>query len=183
VDQVAGMVGELRESFGVDALGIDTTAPRRVSTAGIKADFVVTVKSVEEAGRAIGATLGAPVILAAVRDDLIGNEWRALLATPVYVVVCDARFGAVVQEFFAETPGSHNLRVLVLGRDDTGAIEAGAPVYLTRAARDELGDHSIPGRVVEPARIFDGPSVRAILDVIVRANLAALDRRNAPDGA
>ena len=49
--------------------------------------------------------------------------------------------------------------------------------------RDELGDQPIPGRTVESARIFDGPSVRAILDVIVRANLAALDRRNAPEPA
>ena len=35
--------------------------------------------------------IGKPVILATVRPDLVGDEWRRLLAKPVYVVVADQR--------------------------------------------------------------------------------------------
>lgn len=182
IDQVTGMVGELRENFGVDAAGLPEDQLRGLAEGALppalrRADLVVTTQATEAAVRAAVAPLGVPLVVAGVRTDLIGSEWRSLLAAPAYVVVSDARFGAAVREFFRDTPGASNIHVVVLGRDDPGLIPAEATVYLTRAAREQLGGRTLPGRVVESARVFDAASVRAILDVLVRANLAALERR------
>ncbi len=182
IDQVVGMVGELRDGFGVEASGLSDEQLRgfadgQLPAAVRRADLVVTTQAMEATVRAAVASLGVPIVVAGVRTDLIGSEWRTLLAAPTYVVVCDARFGYSVREFFSDTPGSANLRVVVLGRDDPSTIPGDATVYLTRAAREHLAGRLLPGRIVESARVFDAESVRAILDIVVRANLAALERR------
>jgi hypothetical protein len=93
----------------------------------------------------------------------------------VYVVLADERFTPILNSFFADVPGAENIRVVVLGRDALESIPADAPVYVTRSARQQLGSTPVGGRVVPPARILAADSSRAILAVIVAANLAAME--------
>ena len=179
IDQVAGMVGELRDSFGVEATGVEGGNVTASAISGRAPDFVVATAGSAAEARVAAEAFGAPLLIAGVRTDLIGGEWRKLLGTPVFVVVADARFGETVRAFFADTPGVANLTILVAGRDDVSTIPANAPTYLTRAARDRLVGATLPGRSVTSARVFDASSVREILGFVVRANLAAIERRQA----
>src|SRR4051812_16417302 len=74
IDQVAGMVGELRDSFGVEAVGMeaDRVAAGAALPRGAPFDFVVTTQGSAEAGRTAATAAGAPVLVAGVRTDLIG---------------------------------------------------------------------------------------------------------------
>jgi len=54
-------------------------------------------------------------------------------------------------------------------------IARGAPVYVTQAARRELGATPVPRRHLEPARLFSAETAREILTVMVRANSARSD--------
>ena len=179
VDQTAGMASELHDSFGVEAVGMESerVLAGAALPPGHPFDFVVTTTGSHAAGQHAATLADAPLIVAGVRTDLIGGEWRSLLGTPAYVVVADARFGDNVRNFFRDTPGAANLHVLVAGRDDMSVIAPGAPTYLTRAARDRLAGTVMPGRAVTSARVFDAASVRDILQFVVRANLAAIERR------
>ena len=88
--------------------------------------------------RRLAMQLEKPCIIADVRSDLIGGEWRLLLRKPVYVVVRDAQFRSALLSFFESTKGKENLRVLVVDGDDITAIPAASPTYITRGARDWL---------------------------------------------
>jgi DNA-binding transcriptional regulator YhcF (GntR family) len=183
IDQIAGMVGELRDSFGVEAVGIeaDRVLAGGALPRGARFDFVVTTQGSIDAGRKAAEVADAPLLVTGVRTDLIGGEWRTLLGALAFVVVADPRFADTVRTFFSDTPGVDNLRVLVVGHDDLSTVPAGAPTYLTRAARERLAGTALPGRSVTSARVFDASSVREILTVVVRANLAALERRPTGD--
>jgi hypothetical protein len=117
-------------------------------------------------------------VIADVRPDLLGGEWRMLLRQPVYVVVNDERFVLILEKFFEGIPGAaDNLRIMVVGRDDVGAIPATAPVYVTRSATEALGGAPIGGRIIPSARVFSAAAARDLVSYIVRANLDALSAR------
>ena len=184
-DQLAGICRELHDDYGLEATGVDADAlaaalasaltnagdlPREVR----QADILVTTEGFERLTRAVATLAGKPVVVAAVRPDLIGGEWRLLLRQPVYVVVADARFRALLERFFANTPGAHHLRILVAGEDELSGIPDGAPVYVTRGARAVLGDALLHGRMLPTARVFSDASAHELIGFIVRANLAAI---------
>lgn len=72
------------------------------------------------------------------RPDLTVGEWALLLRRLVYAVVATTDFGKMPRNFFAEVAGAENLQVLVIGRDDLGAISDGAPTYVTPSVRRQL---------------------------------------------
>ncbi|HVE78685.1 MAG TPA: GntR family transcriptional regulator [Gemmatimonadaceae bacterium] len=188
-DQVAGLCRELCDDYGLDASGLDVAEldDDRVPAAARNADVVVTTAAHANAAGALADRLGVPCIVAAVRPDLIGGEWRMLLRKPVYVVVDDPRYVPTLQRFFAHIPeAAENMRVLVVGEDDMGTIPDGAPTYVTRGARARLGETRIPGRILPTVHLFSAESARALITFIVRANLDALTavrkRRAATDG-
>ncbi len=148
-----------------------------------RADLVVTTPASEALARPLATRLGVPLILAEVRPDLLGVQWRQLLLQPVFVVVADELFGRMVQAFVSGAPGGDRLTVLVAGRDDTSCITDDSPVYVTRAALQLLGDVTIPGRRVPPARVFTAEASRAILHWMVAANLAADEAQRASAAA
>lgn len=126
--------------------------------------------------RALATELRKAVVVIDVRPELQGGEWALLLRRPVFAVVSTPEFGEMLRRFYAEVPGIENLRVLVYGRDDLGAIPEGAPTYLTQGVRAQLGDARIPGRVLPAARTIAAPSAREIFAFIVRANIEAMSR-------
>lgn len=181
-DQIAGMCRELFDDYGVEATGLDAAELHNPSAATIadlrRVDLLVTTPGYETVVRRVGQRVGVPVVIADVRPDLLGGEWRMLLRQPVYVVVSDERFGTVLKQFFADIPGAaENLRMLVVGRDGLRDIPADAPVYVTRAAQDALAGAPIGGRIVPSARVFSVDAARDLVSFIVRANVDALSTR------
>ena len=181
-DQIAGMCRELFDDYGVEATGLDAAdlvEPGAAIIADLRrVDLLVTTPGYETLVRRVANRGGVPVVIADVRPDLLGGEWRMLLRQPVYVIVSDERFGAVLNQFFSDVPGAaKNLRVLVAGRDDTRAIPAEAPVYVTRAASDALAGAPIGGRIIPSARVFSVQAARDLVGFIVRANLDALSTK------
>lgn len=183
-DQRDGIAAELRGEFGLEA---DVVAPEALADpASIppeleRADVLVTTEALASAVRALGERLGVPVVLAAVRPDLVGDEWQRLLRQPVWVVVRDPRFGELVREFILRIAPAAELRVVQAGHDDVAAIPADAPVYVTRSAREQLGDRALPGRPLPSARTLAPQSSRELLALVVRANLGAAAGRTEDD--
>ncbi|CAN5831471.1 hypothetical protein BH23GEM9_BH23GEM9_30160 [soil metagenome] len=177
-DQVEGMRRELEDQYGLEATGLH---PADLTADGARAelryaDLLVTTPALEAQVRPVTERLGKTLIVVDIRQDLIAGEWRLLLRRPFWVLVGDDQFVGVLERFFANTPGSENLRLLVAGRDDLGVIPEDASVYVTRNARLKLGDSPVPGRVVPSARLFSPESSLSLIRFIVSANLAAMTR-------
>jgi hypothetical protein len=179
-DQIDGIRRELLDDYGLDSEGIDAAllGTPREPVALRHVDLIVTTEAHSRAVAAAAERLGKASICATVRPDLIGGEWRLLLREPVYVVVRDQRFAETLLRFFARTEGRDNLRMMVVGRDDLTAIPNGAPTYVTRSAREMLGDTRISGRILPAARIFSAEASREILSFIVGANMRAITPRH-----
>ena len=188
-DQTLGLCRELRDDYGLESSGVSCAAVRAAagdpaggSSSAVPhelrtADIIVATEACATECRALAARLGVPCIVITVRPDLIGGEWRLLLRQPVWVIVADEGFVGAVRKFFAEAPGAENIRILVAGRDDPATIPDGAPTYVTRAAREKLGDARIPGRILPATRMFSAECSRELIAFIVRSNLDALTRR------
>ena len=181
-DQLAGLCRELRDDYGLDCAGIDATllASGDPPPEARYADVFVTTEGFGDVTRALAARFGKPVIVAEVRPDLIGGEWRLLLRKRVYVVVKDPRFADILRQFFAGVPGEHHIHTLVLGRDSIDDIPHDAYVYVTRSARDALGTRAVRGRLMPSARLFSDRTAREIVDFITRANLRAMAATGQP---
>jgi DNA-binding transcriptional regulator YhcF (GntR family) len=175
-DQIAGLCREMCDDYGLEASGVHVTELERAELpADVRyADVLVTTPVHEATVRAVAERLGIKAIVTDVRMDLIGGEWRLLLRRPVYVVVRDENFTETLARYFTGVPGAGNIRMLLAGRDDLAAIPDDAPVYVTRGARDVIGDRPIAGRLLPTARIFSAESSRELVRFIVTANLAAL---------
>lgn len=180
IDQAAGLARELRDDFGVQAVGIvaedlrgsddgqEAELPRGVARAHL---LVGTERTEPEVVR-LGERLGVPHVTIDMRPDLLSPDWRLLLTRVAYAVIADARFGSMVRGFLDGAEGSRNLRVLVAGQDDLSIIPPDAPTYITEAARERIGRHRLPGRLVSPARTLSDASTRAIALAVVQAQLA-----------
>jgi hypothetical protein len=174
---------ELEEDYGFEATGVNTDMlgnGHRPPELG-EADLIVSTPAYEPLARRIAAQHEKPCIIADVRSDLIGGEWRLLLRKPVYVVVRDGQFRSALLAFFANTKGKENLRVLVVDLDDLSAIPASAPTYITRGARDWLETQGraddVGGRILPNARTFSSSTAEELISFILKANLTALSSR------
>ena len=182
-DQRTGMCTELAEDYGFEAFSVDIDAlgnghrPPDLR----EADLLVSTPAYEPLVRRLATQLEKPCIIADVRTDLIGGEWRLLLRKPVYVVVRDAQFKSALLAFFESTKGKENLRVLIAATDDVTAIPASAPTYVTRGARDWLRtagrEDDVGGRMLPNARTFSSSTAEELITFILKANLTALSTR------
>lgn len=178
-DQIAGVVRELREDFGLDATGIsaaELSQPNEQHLADLAgADLLVTTKTHDRMVRALGKRVGVDVVVAEVGPDLLGGDWRALLRNPLYMLVSDESSVETVRRSFAGLPdAATNLHIMVVGRDDVAGIPKEAAVYVSRGAADALGGAPVGGHQVPRARGFSWTSAREIIDHIVHANFDAL---------
>jgi DNA-binding transcriptional regulator YhcF (GntR family) len=176
-DQIIGLCRELRDYYGIEATGIDGEALRRTQEAPVElryADLVVTTPMYEEIARPFADRLGKPVIVVDIRSDLIGGEWRALLKNPVYVIVKDERFIAMMEHFFVGTPGAENLRPLLVGRDSLDVIPEDAAVYITASAQEELGNTPVRGNILPLARVLSRESSLELIRFVVDTNFKAM---------
>jgi DNA-binding transcriptional regulator YhcF (GntR family) len=186
-DQRTGICRELEEDYGFEATGVSTDLlgnGYRPAELG-QADLIVSTPAYEPLARRLAAQHEKPCIIADVRPDLIGGEWRLLLRKPVYVVVRDAQFRTALLAFFANTKGKENLRVLVVDLDDLSTIPASAPTYITRGAREWLDAHpdahgrasEIRGRILPNVRTFASSTADELISFILKRNLETLGNR------
>ncbi len=176
-DQGAGLCRELGDDFGLDAdwlLADDVRASEAPALALRRADLVVTTVAHRDWMTRRASELQKQLCVIDVRSDLVKGEWALLFRRPVYAVVADAAFGDMLRRFFADVAGSENLHIVVLGRDDLDVIPADAPTYVTQRARAQLGSMPIRGRLLPAARTISPASARALLEFVVRANIAAV---------
>lgn len=177
-DQIDGIRRELLDDYGIESEGIPVDQLERAERSMLRhVDLFVTTTAHEASVTAVADRLRKPHVVATVRPDLIGGEWRLLLRQPVYVISRDERFAGMLTRFFSGTPGHENLRILVAGRDDLQVIPDGAPTYVTRSAREVLGDARIRGSILPAARVFSADASRALVTFVVRANLEAMGAR------
>jgi DNA-binding transcriptional regulator YhcF (GntR family) len=183
-DQRTGMCRELEEDYGFETAGVnvDMLGNGHYPLELGEADLIVSTPAHEPLARRLAAQHEKPCIIADVRSDLIGGEWRMLLRKPVYVVVRDAQFRGALLEYFASTKGKENLRVLVVDADDITAIPPSAPTYITRGARDWLEAHGrandVGGRILPNARTFSSSTAAELISFILKTNLEALNSRD-----
>ncbi len=187
-DQSAGLARELRDDFGVQATGIlvdelaaiekaneEDSLPRGI----LRAHLLVGTEASQPHVSNLAERMGVPHVVIDMRPDLLSPDWRLLLTRVAYAVIADARFAPLVHAFLEGTEGARNLRVLVAGRDDLTIIPPDAPTYITEAARERIGRHRLPGRLVTPARTLSDASTRAIALAVVQAQLAPARGRGA----
>lgn len=183
VDQRDGLCRELRADYGLEAVGIDPAVLSSIDRMPIdirRADFLLTTNEIAARVRPMADATQKPLVAITVRPDLIAPEWRAMLERPSFVVVVDPLFGEMLRHYFASAGAAPKLRTMVVGSDDIGTIPADAPTYVTRAARERLGDAFVPGRIVPPVRTLSPESAREVLGIIVRSNLAVVGGRDLP---
>lgn len=178
-EQGAGLGRELADDFGLESEALLADEVRAAEVASLplalrRADLLVTTAAHGDWMTALAASLGRHLCVVEVRPDLVKGEWALLFRRPVHVVVADVAFGEMLRTFFADVPGSDNLRIVVLGRDDLGTIPDDAPTYVTHRARARLGGATIRGRVLPAARTISPASARALLEFIVRSNIDAM---------
>ncbi len=182
-DQIHSLCTELHADYGLETDGVELkqlAAPDDVTQLALRrADVLVTIAlhSAEVQRRA--RELAKPWIVVSLRPDLMSEVTRLLAKEPIYFVATDPRFGNALRRIFEPTGHASNVRLIVLGRDDPGAIPDGAPTYIMRSARKQLGDTPLAGRVIPTPRVFSTDTARELLTFIIRANLAAMAARAA----
>lgn len=176
-DQLASLAGELRGDYGLEAAGVEvaTLASDHLPTPLREADLLVTTPFHALEIQTLAARLKKPWIAVSLRPELFAEIGSRLQVGTAYIVVADPRFAVKVPRLFASTPGAGHLRPLVAGRDDLEDIPGDAPTYITRLAREELGDTPLTRRVMPVPRVFSSDTARRVFSFVVRANLAALD--------
>lgn len=181
LDQAFGLARELRDDFGIAAHGVlaETLRPgERLPRAVERANLLVATALTQPMARRLAERLGKHHVVIDARADILTPEWRLLLARVAYVVIADPRFGALVHEILHDVAGASNVRLLIAGRDSLSTIPPEAPVYVTEAAREQLGRSALPGRVLPQARTLSEESTRAITRALVERNLAASMRQS-----
>jgi len=169
-DQILWMASQLRGEFGLSTtwieiaeLSSDVVAERLKGS-----DFIVTTSFHAADARRLGEMYGLPVVVATAGRDGITQIRAELGRGPVYFVGTDARYAQKLLEASDSTRWMSNLRPLVADRLHPTAIPAGAPVVVTQAVAEILGD-SIP----RGAAVFDYPFSTEARSEIISVMLSA----------
>jgi DNA-binding transcriptional ArsR family regulator len=182
-DQLHSLCTELHADYGLETTGVELpqlSAPDDATTLALRqADVMVTIALHAAEVQRRARELAKPWIVVSLRPDLMSEVTRLLAREPVYFVATDPRFGDALRRIFEPAGRTSNARLVVLGRDDPGAIPDGAPTYIMRSARERLGDTPLAGRVIPAPRVFSTESARELLTFIIRANMAAMASRAA----
>lgn len=171
-DQAVGMVRELQEDYGITSA---TVFPERLARGERpqslrRAHLLLTTTDLAPAIRRLAAELGKALIVVRVRPDLFSGDWIAFMNGPVYVVVADPRFRAMLREVLKPIPGSPNVRIVLAGSDDVASIPRDSRTYVTESARRMLDRSALPGRIVRPRRVFSSETVREVVAFLVARN-------------
>ena len=171
LDQAMGLCRELEDDFEVSCQGVlaehigtGSTLPRIVA----RSQLIVTTQAESPRVRAIAKRQRSELVCVTLRPDLYAAEYAVLRREHAYVIVADVRFARTVREYLLSVDGSEHVDVLVAGRDDLSAIPGDAPVYVTQAAREQIGTTRLPDGLLPTARMLATDCAREILDALLR---------------
>ncbi len=177
-DQIGAMCAELEIDYGFACFGLDITTLRPGEPPPVElrqADLLVTTAFHATEVARLAQALKKPSVVVSLPEGFRDELARLLERGPVYYVGVDPRFGRKLTEvIFRGEKGAHNVRPVILGRDDPDAIPPEAPVLIMRSARQRLGNASIARRTIPFARGFSRETVRKLLTFVVESNVAAL---------
>ena len=169
-DQAVGMVRELQEDYGIAAAAVFPQQIAARPRSLLRAQLVLTTSEFERTLRSVPEVLAKTLIVVRIRPDLFSEDWIAFMNGPVFVVVADPRFRALLRQVIQPVPGSANVAILLAGSDEIAGIPPGAPTYVTESARRMLGTAGLRGRIIRPRRLFSGQTVREIATFLVAHN-------------
>jgi hypothetical protein len=189
-DELTWLCRELTEDYGIDATPVEldalprvdggTPAPalaRAIPPELRRADLLVTTAAHADVVRALAERLGKTCVVVTQREDLARELDRLLAQGAVYFVATDPRFA---RKLAASEPARANpgrLRTTILGERDPATIPAGAPAYVMRTARDELGGVPEHVRALSTLHAFSAATREELLRYLVRANVQAARAR------
>lgn len=177
-DQAIGMVRELQEDYGITSA---TVFPERLARGERpeslrRAQLVLTTTDLAPSIRGLAIELGKTLIVVRVRPDLFSEDWIAFMNGPVFVVVADPRFRAMLRAVLKPIPGSANVRIVLAGSGDVALIPRDSRTYVTESARRMLDRSALPGRIIRPRRVFSSETVREIVAFLVARNSGGATR-------
>lgn len=175
-DQILWMASQLRNEFGLSTTWIETTdlSSDAVAERLEASDFIVTTSFHAAEARKLGEQYELPVVVATAGRDGITQIRAELGRGPVYFVGTDERYAQKLLEASDSTRWMSNLRPLVADKLHPTAIPAGAPVVVTQAVAEILGENIPRG-----AAVFDYPfsteTRSEIIGVMLSAYLRSLE--------
>jgi DNA-binding GntR family transcriptional regulator len=173
-DQILWMATQLRHEFGmsttwieVGSLSAETIAERLRAS-----NLIVTTSFHAADAYKLGEEFGLPVVVATIRRD-DGTQQRAELGRgPVYFIGTDERYAQKLLDASDSARWMSNVRPLTLDRLKTGDIPDDAPVVVTQAVANILGDNLPRGATVVDYP-FSNESRTEIIAVMLNAALRA----------
>ncbi|MDQ3605614.1 MAG: winged helix-turn-helix domain-containing protein [Gemmatimonadota bacterium] len=183
-DAMTAICSELRDEFGIDTLPVpkkiladlnadDESTFDRLPAELSDADLIVA--SVFSAGpaRQIADRLGKKLVVLAADPELMGMLEQRLHAAPLTVVCTDPAFGERMRSLY-DAAFRDRIRVVLTDDDQAvAAIDPTEPVFLTRAARTQLGElHLESFHASSP--LFAAETARELSEIIIHANLEAM---------
>lgn len=182
-DQIEQICYEMQSDYGVESEGVELqqleSPDAEVQRALRQADLLVSTSLQATRVHQEARKLGKPVITVSLRPEMMTEFTRQLAQGPVYFVASDTRFRQAVDAVMRPTGLVDNLRILIIGEDDPGAIPTDAPAYIMGRAHRLLTDPELAKRLVPVRRVFSREMAQELLAFIVRANIAAMATRAA----
>lgn len=168
-DQGVGMVRELQEDYGITSAAVfpEQLARGERPESLRRAHVLLTTTDLAPAIRRLASELGKKLIVVRVRPDLFSEDWIAFMNGPVFVVVADPRFRAMLRKVLKPIPGSRNVNIVLAGSSDVASIPRDSRTYVTESARRMLDRSVLPGRVIRPRRVFSSETVREIVAFVI----------------
>lgn len=194
-DHITWLCRELQEDYGIEASGVEleaatsalallepsgrpVPAPRATHAARLpaalrEADVLVTTAAHAPVVERLAHAIGTRCIAVTIRDDLLRELARLLARAPVYFIGTDSRLADALRLHLPPGIATTHVRPVILGVDEIARIPDGAPSYVMRTARDQLGGVPQRLRVLSTLRAFSAETRAQLVHFIVRANLAA----------
>lgn len=180
VDHLTVLETELRDEFGLDVYTVPVVADH-VAESGVPiisdlhndlraADLVVTTNYHAPAVRRAVDELGKPLVVVTMNPDAVAVVERRIRDGSLTIVCADPAFGERIRAMGNGAPGD---RVRVVLADDVCAVQEldqSAPVLVTQAAHDRLGD-AVPPLLIPHSPSFSPESARELALAIIRLNM------------
>jgi DNA-binding transcriptional regulator YhcF (GntR family) len=176
-DHVDTLCEEMSRDYGLTSVPVDLDELHRPATtkALVAADLLVTTSFHADVVGALAEKLGKPWIAVSWRPDVMAEVARLLRTRPVYFIGTDPRLASKLRLLFPSRAERANLRLLLTGDADLSSIPNATPIYLTTLARKTLGSSAQRLPAVPLGRLLVPESARAVLGLVIRSNVSALD--------